>query len=58
MQNPFIALLFIESAVPISAAQLLAQRDIKLAKRKDLIAECSSRILEDPQENVCIILIE
>ena len=52
MQNPFFALLFIESAVPISAAQLLAQRDLKLAKRKDLIAECSSRILEDPQENV------
>ncbi|XP_019849404.1 PREDICTED: nucleolar complex protein 3 homolog isoform X2 [Amphimedon queenslandica] len=53
-----------EPLLPLSTAEVLASREMKLNKRKDLIADCSSRILEDPQENVhllnklCILCID
>lgn len=41
----------------LTAAQLLALRERKLLEKKELIADLASRLVEDPEENVCLAVL-
>ena len=39
--------------IPLTAAEAVLQREMKLKARKEEIATCCDAILEDPENNVC-----
>ena len=41
----------------LTTAELFAQRQTKLEERKETIADLSSRLVEDPEENVCVTVV-
>ena len=41
----------------LTTAELFAQRHAKLEERKETIADLSSRLVEDPEENVRVTVV-
>ena len=41
----------------VTTASLMAHREQKLGRKKEVIADLASRILEDPETNVSVIQI-
>lgn len=40
----------------LTTAELFARRQLKLTEKKEMIAEIATLVIENPEENVCLML--